>query len=423
MAEKQSNIKIHTNVAQAGLDMDSSTSQIPKGKLSYALNANIESSDSTYVSYQNEQSNLHCLDFPEGYKYHGRRFIQEVNKHIIFLVNPEGGSEIGYMENNDCIYHKIVNNDCLNFNVNYPILKVVHKTTNCSIEIYWTDGFNPRRFMDINNPPYKFREGSDDCNPVYSDELDCNQLNVQPNFSIPTLDIVDVVSGGNLTAGTVQFTIQYCNVAGEAYTSYYSITNPTPIANPILTTVDFNYPVGKSVVVQINNIDNTGFYEYFNLAVIKTVNNIASAELIGTYRIDSESKKITYNGQNQTQVRLTLNEIFEKFPYYEIAQDVTTVQDVIVWDNLTSIDRINLQQIANKITLKWESYRIPSTENYSNELNATNLRGYLRDKVYPFELVPILANGKQLDAFHIPGRRIQPIDQQVVISNSIEYFY
>jgi len=401
-----SNINNHINSAQAGIDLDSSINQIPKGKLSFALNANIENFDSNSTSYQNEQGNVLCLEYPEGLSYHGGRYIQEINKHIIFLVGDNGESEIGYMENNDCIYHTIVNSTCLNFNKKYPILKVVHKITNCSVEIYWTDGYNQRRFLDINNIPYKKREGSDDCNPEYTDELDCNQLNVQPNFNIPLLTVQDVVSGGNLTAGTVQFAVQYSNVSGDAYTSYYSITNPVPIANPAITTPDFNYPVGKSVVLNIRNIDNTGYFEYFNIAVIKTVNNITSAELIGIYTIEGTEKTIIYNGQNQTQIQLSINDIFEKFPYYEIAQDVTTVQDIIIWDQLTSIDRINYQHIANKIKLLWESYRIPSDENYADELNAANLRGYLRDEVYSLGIVFLLTNGKETDQFHIPGRVI-----------------
>jgi hypothetical protein len=100
----------------------------------------------------------------------------------------------------------------------------------------------------------------------------------------------------------------------------------------------------------------------------------------------------------------SIADIFEKFPYYDIAQDLTSVQDVLVWDNLTSISRLNYQSIANKITLGWETHRIPADENYANELNAVNLRGYMRDEVYAFEIVFLLKNGKQTDGFHIPGR-------------------
>jgi hypothetical protein len=41
------------------------------------------------------------------------------------------------------------------------------------------------------------------------------------------------------------------------------------------------------------------------------------------------------------------------------------------------------------------------------DLNATNLRGYMRDEVYAFEIVFLLKNGKQTDGFHIPGRKLQ----------------
>ena len=43
MAEaKDSNIKQEGNTAAAGMNLERSTSQIPKGSLSYALNATIE---------------------------------------------------------------------------------------------------------------------------------------------------------------------------------------------------------------------------------------------------------------------------------------------------------------------------------------------------------------------------------------------
>ena len=399
------NIKPEYNAATTGMNMDNTVNQIPKGMLTYALNAGVENFDANSVNYQNEPGNEFCLQFPTGYVLIGEHFINEKNKHVFFITNPNtGDSEIGYMDNNDCIYRTYVNAKCLNFDIKHPIHKIVHRITNCETEIYWTDGFNSRRYLDLENIPYKIKYGSSFCDPEYTTELDCNRLKVQPNFNIPDMLIVDVLNGGNLVAGTYQFAIQYADATGNPFTSYYSITNPTPIADPQLVTPNFNYQVGKSIVVSISNLDTTGIFEYYNLAVIKTVNDISSVELVGTYFIDSPSKNITYTGQNQTNIRLSISDIFEKYPYYDVAQDLTAVQDILVWDNLTSIDRINYQKIANQITLQWETWRIPATENYSDELNATNLRGYMRDEVYAFEIVFILRNGKQTDGFHIPGR-------------------
>jgi hypothetical protein len=412
--EQQGNVKQEYNLGRIGLNMDSTVNQIEKGKLTYALNANLENFDASSVNYQNEQGNKFCLKFPENYHLIGEHFIQEQNKHIFFLTNPEtGGSEIGYMDNNDCVYHTYVSGNCLNFKIEHPIHKAVHKISNCTTEVYWTDGFNPRRFIDLQNPPYITVYAEDNiCDPETIPELDCNKIKVQPNFSIPQLSIHDVVNGGDLVAGTYQFAIQYCSALGEAYTSYYSVTNPLPIANPQLTTVNFDYNVGRSIVIDIANIDLTGYFEYYNVAVIKTINGASVVELVGTYFIDGRTNQITYTGQGKTGISLSTADIFEKQPYYEIAEDLTTVQDVLVWDNLTSIDRINYQKIANQIDLLWETYKIPANESYADALNATNLRGYLRDEVYAFEIVFLLKNGKQTDGFHIPSRA--PIQDDLV---------
>jgi hypothetical protein len=407
MAEEkqQGNIRQEYNNATVGLNMDQSVNQIKPGTLTYALNAALENFDASSFNYQNEQGNELCVTFPKGFILIGKHFINEQNKHIFYITNPDtGDSQIGYMDNNDCIYRVLVDGACLNFNINHPIHKTVHKITNCTTEIYWTDGVNPRRYLDINNIPYLLEPGSDLCDPIYTDQLDCNQLKLQPNFNIPQITVIDIVAGGELIAGTYQFAAQYSDAAGNPYTSYYSITNPTPIADPFITTVNFNYPVGKSIIVSVTDLDVTGQYQYFNLAVIKTINGITSVDLVGTYFIEQDNNQITYTGQNKTNIVLTIADIFEKFPYYDIAQDVTSVQDILIWDNLTSIDRINYQEIASGIELLWETYRIPDTENYADELNATNLRGYLRDEVYAFEIVFLLKNGKQTDGFHIPGR-------------------
>ena len=412
------NVRQEFNLGRAGLNMDSSVNQVEKGKLTYALNASVENFNATAINYQNEPGNELCLNFPEDFHLIGTHFIQEKNKHIFFLTNPQtGASQIGYMDNNDCVYHTYVQGACLNFDVNYPIQKAVHKISNCTTEIFWTDGLNPRRFLDLENIPYvTFYVDDNICEPETIPVLDCNKINVQPNFTIPNLSVNSIVNGGDLVAGIYQFAIQYCSAQGNAYTSFYSVTNPTPIANPQLTTVNFNYAVGKSIVLDISNIDLTGYFQYYNLAVIKTVNDIASVQLVGTYFIDGATKQITYTGQNVTAIALTTADIFEKYPYYDIAQDVTAVQDILVWDQLTSINRVNYQKIANKIDLQWQTYKIPAGENYADEINATNLRGYLRDEIYPFEIVFLLDNGKQTDGFHIPGRApvasdLTPVDK------------
>ena len=294
-SKKLSNIITEYNIARLGMDMDSSAAQIAKGKLSYALNSVVENFDANSVNYQNEPGNIFCLTFPKGYILIGQYFINEQYKHIFFLTNPvTGGSQIGSMVNNDCVYRVIVSDPCLGFSVNFPIHKVVHRITNCSTEIYWADNV-ARRHLDLENIPYKLKSGTVLCDPVYTTDLDCNQLKVQPNFLIPSITIEDVVAGGNLISGTYQFSAQYSDASGNPLTAYYSVTNACPINDLFTVSVNFNTPVGKSISVDIANLDGTGQFEYFNLAVIKTINNISSVELVGIYSISGESKRIIYS--------------------------------------------------------------------------------------------------------------------------------
>lgn len=393
-----------------GLNMDNIPNQVDKGSLSYALNAAIENFDSNSITYQNEPANEFCLNMPKDYILVGKYLIPEQAKQVFFLANPStGDSEIGYMYNNDCKYQVLINAKCLNFDVRYPIHKIVHKTSNCDgTEIYWAQRNSDRRYINLDPTkiPYLPLPDSTPCDEQLTQLLDCNQIRVQPNYDIPQLQVKDVLIGGNIIAGGYQFGIQYSDALSNPLSSVHSITNPTPIADEQITSPNFNYPVGKSIVVGITNIETGGQFDYFNLIVIKTINAITSVELVGTYNIDGASKEITYAGQNVSAIRLTISDVFEKFPFYGPADDVTTAQDVLIWKGLSAPERINYQSIANQITILWETVRIPSGENYSDELIATNYRGYLRDEVYPLEFVPLLRSGQQVDGFHIPGKKL-----------------
>ncbi len=400
-------------VASIGLNLDSSASQVQQGQVTYALNAVVEGTVGEEINYQTESANELCTEFPAGLRVIGTHNIIEKGIIIVFLAGIR--SEIGKVDDT-CTYTPIISGDCLNFSIDHPIHKVVHKITDCNTQIFWTDNYNPRRYIDLDELPYV--ETPNCPEPIQTTELDCNKLLIQPNFSIPNIEVVDVDGDGDLEAGTYQFAVQYANKEGQGYTSYYSVTNPTPVFDPTKITLDFNYKVSKSIKLEISNIDTTGYYDYMNVAVIKTVNNISSVELVGTYNITGTEKTINYTGVG-VKDRLTITDIFEKFPVYKVADDLTTVQDILVWKGLSESERINYQKIANQINLKWRTTKVDTRTAYTDPLTSTYVRGYMRDEVYPFEFVPLLKSGKQADGFHIPGRVSKPYDLEIVSGDDV----
>lgn len=390
--------------AYLGMNLNSTTGQVRLGQVSYAMSAVVENFDGQEINYQNEQASELCLNFPEGFKVIGRLNLIGEGFILVWIYNPlTDSSEIGKIS--DCTYTKVINADCLNFSLDDPILKAEWRKTECNLEVYWASRKNPRRFIDLYNLPYKTITGENTCDTVTTNEIDCNKLKVQANFSIPQLDTLVVDIDGDLKAGTVQFAVQYANANSEPYTSYYSVTNPLPIADTTKITPDFNYAVNKSVKLEVSNIDTSGYYDYINIAVIETVNNITSAYLIGTYDITGSTKVITYSGQKTKD--LNIDDIFEKYPIYENAEDVTTAQDVLIWSQLTEVERVNYQKIANQIKLNWTTQRLKAGA-YTQPLIAESFKTEMRDEIVAYEICFLLKNGKQTDGFHIPAR---PINQ------------
>lgn len=419
MANTTDSITLNSRSLSMGLNLDSVNSQIQPGGWSWALNAVVEGFDGNIVTLQNEQGNTLCVTFPVDYKVIGAKAVFEKDVIIVMLCKAGNtGSEIGLVDINTCIYTKSINADCLGFRLDKPILKIHVKITNCSFEAYWTDAWNERRFIDFYKLPFKEEDGPE-CDVIVTTEIDCNKLRVQPDFKIPQIAVEEVSSDGELLSGAYQFAVQYSNAVSEGYTSYYSITNPLSIFDSTRITPDFNLPVNKSIVVTITGIDTTGYYDYFNLAVLRTVNNITTPTLVGTYLISDSEKIVHYTGQNKEEIKLTPADIFEKYPIYERAGDSTTVQDILIWDDLVTNERLNYQKIWSNIHLQWQTNRIRNEKPYLRQENVVDKKGYFRDEVYALEGVFLLKNGYQTDRFHIPGRIARSGDLEIIYNGDV----
>jgi hypothetical protein len=373
---------VHT--AALGLNLDSVPSQRKQGQLSFAQNAVVSGVDETSIAYQNELATRAVGTLPPDTTVVGTHYIPERNLIIYFLRGTS--SQIGKFDTISGIYTTLIAWSCLSFE--NPIHKVQHKTTSLGLEIYWADPV--MRYLDIDNIPSE----------------NCNALRVQPHYQIPQINIAEVGSDGELLAGTYQFVAQYATAAGDPFTQFHSATNPLAVTDPLKVTPDFNFPTGASIQVSLANVDITGVFEYINVAVVKTINNITSIDLIDTIKIDKANFTLTYTGQSKTGIKLTPNELFEQFPLYEKAHNVTSAQDILVWSDLETATRLNYQSIWAQVTVGWESHKLPyeKGENYSKSIYTASHRGYFRDEVYSLEGAFILGDGRISDGFHIPGR-------------------
>lgn len=383
----------------------------------FALNARQESEDGGQVNLTNEPSNTIAVSFPEGYSVIGVKNIQEINKTIYFITNNIE-SKIVYVNNEDtyvldnidslsdestistnpvATYTEIVSSKCLNFNINYPIHEIEYRITNKSTQIYWTDKFNPMRWLDIDEIP------------LVNGELDCNALRIFPDFIIPKVKIESSQDGGSLKAGAYQFFVAYANSKTEELSEYYSATNPGGVWSNELRT-ELSFVTTKSVKLSVTNIDTR--YKYINVAVGKTLEAVTEYELIGNFDVTGETFEFVYTGNDPFLKPLTSKDIFFRYPFYNKAGTVTNQNNMLLWGDLETDPDLNYQSIASNVELLWETYRIPYSqfEGYSNPKNSSNYRGYMRDEVYAFEIAFVLKSGRITKGFHIPGRKGTHVD-------------
>jgi hypothetical protein len=268
----------------------------------------------------------------------------------------------------------------------------VYNITNKTTEIYWTDDYNPPMWVDLQNLPL-----------TSTGLIDCNLMRIFPDFQVPTITVTNELSSGSLVTGSYQFVVAYTNSKGNELSQYYAPTNPTSIWIPV-NSGRFDFPTGKSIQIMLDKLDRQ--YKYFNIAVIKNIDNVTSFEVCGTFSITSDQFTYVYTGDNKTPRLLTTDEIYFKAPYYLKAQTLETQNQLLMLGNLTTDEELNYQSIASAINLQWETWQLPYNkfEAYNKGTNTANIRGYLRDEVYAFDIVFLLSNGRFTDRFHIPGR-------------------
>lgn len=443
--------------------------RMEEGVYDYMLNGTIENFDGNGLPIiQNEGSNIKCTGFPAGYFVVGFVNVIEQNRIIWLLANPTtGASEFGETQHFEncretakdgiikgncddcqtvnisekfpleqitqpgcCVYRTIKNDDCIKFSRNFPVNSVAYRILPCSLQIFFTDGNNGRRYLEFeynNDDPSQFLTIKKDflvitgfntppCeDPIYSTDIDCNKMEIQPNAATPCIELIDVVGGGSNKAGSYEFFIAYADKFGNKRSSYVSGTQPIPIHTRDLT-FETDYVTDRAIALQVNGIDLYGPFEYYNLSVAKTINGFTSFYLVGTFPITQT--RFTYTGNDASEIKLDASDIFQRVPYYKTASAVTSSNNILYWANPTEFPKLNLQRVANNVKLQWQTIAIPEAV-YRNPRNVNKYRSLMRDEVYAFALEFIIENLEETNAYHVPGRTSISTDLETITNDDV----
>lgn len=239
--------------------------------------------EDSFYCYQTKED-LISRDFDREYIPLG---VAEVGEEIVlFLHNDNTEKDPDRIAvlffNNDVLYFKIVYSGDLNFSVDHPIETLVDIETSTLKKVYWVDGLNPLRVINV-------------FNSYLEDTSEDPFAFVQPIQFNHTLDVSRIDYGGSFPAGVIQYAFTYFNKFGQESaivdtTPIYYIAYPDRGAAP-------NDIVSCSFQIDITNPDTN--WEYVRIySIIRTsLNTTPEVKKIVDLPI-KEGIDITYTDTN-----------------------------------------------------------------------------------------------------------------------------
>ena len=250
--QNTSNMDEHT--FDKSLVKDVNDFHLPKNVWGHARNAINNSKTGDLGKIGNEPANNLCTELVNSlvplapalpYSVIGGIHL-EMDKWAIFSTNGVK-SEIGLFVEGTCTYSTVVNDDCLNFKLEYLIKGVSRATSNCVFEVYWDDSNNNSRFLtfDINDPsanvytnPNSTIPWIQNCVPAVptpstctictnTNRLNCDLIRIAKLIELPCVSIKKGVAGGTLLNGSYFIATAYA-ISGQKV-SDYTISNVQPL--------------------------------------------------------------------------------------------------------------------------------------------------------------------------------------------------
>ena len=390
------------NTFLKGMVKDYNDTFVGESLWTHARNAVNNSFEGQLGTFGNEPSNISCVDLP--YTLIGTTNI-EANRWIVFTTNNVD-SEIGEFDDLNCTYKTIVNAPCLNFKTTNLITAASRVRYDCGFQLYWDDGLNPTRTMNIDDVPWvqncTIVAGCQVC--VDTNILDCEKLRIAPFVTRPCVNIERGKIPGTLRNGSYQAFIAY-TVNQVKVTDYVGVSEVQGLFT--------HENASSSLEITITNIDPD--FDEFQLVILSTINAQTTAKKIGYY---NTSRGVIYVDRLDAEYEnVPVGEVVFRSEPIEKSDAIYSVGNYLLRTGIYNRFKFNYQPLANKITARWVAIEYP----YDYYVKGNNNTGYMRDEQYAFFIRFIYNTGEFSDSYHIPGRPPIPNDTQIV-SGSPDYF-
>lgn len=311
------------------------------------------------------------------------------DKWVLFSTD-DVSSEIGIFDDSEGAYTKVVNDKALAFQRINLVTGAAKKNYDCTFSVYWADGLNPDRMLNLDKVPYKQKTTTrrGDCIvPEYTNELDAEALRLTRLVKSPSLKLKKSTAGGSLLNGSYQAVIAY-SINGIRITDYFPPSNIQSIFD--------HHNLSGALELEVKETDQQ--FDEFELVIISSFNQQTTARRIGIY--NSRSRSILIDQIKESLPAVPLEWIPQQTPAYDRSDAIYKVNDYLLRTGVYTKPDFNWQPLVNKISTKWVAVEVPA--NYY--VKGGNAVGYLRDEVYAFFIRAVYNTGERSACYPIPGR-------------------
>lgn len=397
-------------ILNKGLDQDHSPEEQPQGTYRFAENL-INNSTESINELAVEPAVVQKLALESNEVLVGYVAIDD-ERICLFSVKAQNG-----LESRISLF-SIINNTRtilatgeLNFSLYYPITGIYRKRNGDIELVYFTDGLNPPRVININK--------------VYDAGTELN-LSLQKRVErIPNLDVKVNEDFGLLESGSYNVAIKlidedfqetnWLNVSDVIY--IYKDTANTDAPQLFLQkSGDFpnvldgaNSICSKNIQVTVSNLPNG--YKYYKLALIEATSGLQEITKVKvTQRIDIRKDTYVFDSWKEDFETITPEEILIQPPYIKSAKTLTILDNKLVLGNI-EYEENNwdfLKDYSSKITSEAIPHypEIDKEEQYLKtdmSFYKENSRGYMPNELYAFGIVYFFEDGTFSPVQHIHG--------------------
>jgi len=385
MAEQSQNPGAVTNTFTKGMVKDMNETFVGEGLWTHARNLVNNSHDGHMGVVGNEPANLHCVTLP----YDLIGCIHLTDDQWAIFTTDDVNSEIGLFDESMCSYTKKVNDPCLNFKRTNLITGISRKRYDCDRPVYFADGLNPDRFIDLDSPPYKYTTKIvNDCAiKIFSNQLDCEKIRIASLVEHPCFNIKKGKSAGTLPNGSYQVCLAY-TINQVRITDYIGLSEVQSL---------FDHDnVSSSLEVTVVEVDNN--FDEFELVLVAQINSQTIARRVGYYSTNQGT--IYIDNISNEQVTVPIADVVLRTEPVEKSDAFYQVNNYALRIGVYSKTKFNYQPQANKIRSSWVA--VEYNADYYHK--AGNNTGYMKDEQYAFFIRWIYNTGERSESYHIPGR-------------------